>query len=159
MNANLQIKYSNIKARMNPGDHSSQFSDFLSGKLNIQKGLESVWKQINSPQPIRNRHKSIRELLKVNFPTNFFKTRNHIWKFYKSFIHAGANTQEIKGKCLYFENISAVWKWEKLFPRQKGGILSSRELIRTSEGNYNIYRDFHRGWRPLSSICGHTLKM
>lgn len=66
MNANLQIKCSNIKARMNLGDHSSQFSDFLNRKLNIQKGLEICLKtEINSIQPIRNKHKSIWEVLKV----------------------------------------------------------------------------------------------
>lgn len=31
---------SNIKAMMDPGDHSYQVNDFLSGKPNVQKGLE-----------------------------------------------------------------------------------------------------------------------
>lgn len=118
MNANLEIEWLNIKARLDSGDDPSQLSDFLSGKLNNQKDLEICLRtEINSPEHVRNWHKLIWEVFKVKATfleimgkfISFSKMRNHISKIPKSCI----NTQEIKEKIrLYFENISAAWKWE-----------------------------------------------
>ena len=122
LNANLEIEWLNIKGRMDSGDDPSQFSDFLSGKFNIQKDLEiCLTTEINSPEHVRNWHKLIWEVFKAKATfleimgkfISFSKMRNHISKIPKSCINEGANTQEIKEEIsLYFENISAAWKWE-----------------------------------------------
>lgn len=127
--------------------------DFLSGKHNIQKGLEMCLEtEINSTQPIRNWQAhlgSFESQRNWEMMSNFISISktNHISKMSKPLIHAGENTQEIKGKCLQFENE------KRSYSPGKGRNPNSWEANNKFTGDSNIHSDTHGTGSP-SSICG-----